>query len=253
MQLLRNLSFAAAGLLLFGLTSCSDDNEPASGSVETLPLTGVTFNSDDIWEGWNKPGNLTIGAYAFAHQWTEWGTSQGFVAAKITDTGYYEPMYDHQFEVITGGGVAGEGTPYMVANWNSSETSETLFAERSCSIAKQDGSSFAPEYVYVTNAAYAYHSMTRGDAYAKKFAKGDRLTLIAHGVKDGAEKTVEFYLADCTTDDAAAGILDSWEKFDLTPLGIVDGIYFTMESTDVGQWGMNTPAYFAFDNFTVKK
>lgn len=253
MKLLRSIAFMGAAIIMFGLTSCSDDDPVETDKTQVIEITGITFDTDDIWEGWNQAGNLSLGEFSFSHQWTEWSTSQGFVAAKIIDTDYYEPMYDHQFEVITAGGMAGKGTPYMVANWNSSESEGLAFADRSCSIAKIDGTEFTPECIYITNAAYAYYSMTRGDAYAKKFAKGDRFTLIAHGVTATGETTARFNLADCTTDNAEEGIVKTWEKFDLTPLGTVSGIYFTMESTDVGQWGMNTPAYFAADNFTVKK
>ena len=32
----------------------------------------------------------------------------------------------------------------------------------------------------------------------------------------------------------------------------VTDVYFTMNSTDVGQWGMNTPAFFCIDWFAAE-
>ena len=38
---------------------------------------------------------------------------------------------------------------------------------------------------------------------------------------------------------------------DLGSLGRVDSLMFALESTDVGEWGMNTPAFFCIDNLYV--
>jgi hypothetical protein len=41
-----------------------------------------------------------------------------------------------------------------------------------------------------------------------------------------------------------------WEWFDLSGLGAVDAIRFDFSGSDVSQWGLNTPSYFAMDNLT---
>lgn len=251
MKLFNSLFFGAAILAFGTLTSCSDNNEPEKDN--TLSLSAISFNSDHIWSGWDKPGNLVIGDFTFSHEWTEWNTSQGFVAADITDNAYYNPMWQHQFEVITGGGLDGKGTPYLIANWNSSELGVPSFDYRSCRIFRNDNATFRPKSVYVTNAAYPYYSMLNGDDYAKKFGNNDKFTLIIHGVKNGEkEKEVRVYLANCTEENPEAGILKTWKYVDLSSLGEVSGIYFTLDSTDIGQFGMNTPGYFAIDKFTVE-
>ncbi|MBR5101496.1 MAG: Ig-like domain-containing protein [Muribaculaceae bacterium] len=38
---------------------------------------------------------------------------------------------------------------------------------------------------------------------------------------------------------------------DLTSLGTVSSVMFTLSSSDVGQWGMNTPGYVCVDNFNA--
>ena len=61
---------------------------------------------------------------------------------------------------------------------------------------------------------------------------------------------VEFYLADYRFDDNAQDyIVSDWAWVDLTGLGVVYGLEFALSSSDVGNWGMNTPAYFAMDSF----
>ena len=47
-----------------------------------------------------------------------------------------------------------------------------------------------------------------------------------------------------------AFLIFSWTTVDLTPLGNARYLLFDLNSSDVGQFGMNTPAYFAMDNLT---
>ena len=48
-------------------------------------------------------------------------------------------------------------------------------------------------------------------------------------------------------------ILNTWKKVDLSELGYVTSIGFSVSSTDTGDWGMNTPAYFCIDKLTVEE
>ena len=50
-------------------------------------------------------------------------------------------------------------------------------------------------------------------------------------------------------DEAKAYIINDWRYVDLSGLGKVCKLGFALSSTDNGDWGMNTPAYFCFDNF----
>ena len=59
---------------------------------------------------------------------------------------------------------------------------------------------------------------------------------------------VEFYLADYRfADNGEDYIVDTWEYIDLSSLGAVKSLEFGLSSSDVGDFGMNTPAYFALD------
>jgi hypothetical protein len=60
--------------------------------------------------------------------------------------------------------------------------------------------------------------------------------------------TVDFYLADYRfVDNSEDYIVDTWQYVDLTSLGEVKNLEFTLSSSDVGDFGMSTPAYFALD------
>lgn len=106
--------------------------------------------------------------------------------------------------------------------------------------------------VYVTNSSYAFNSIVNADAYAKKFGQGDWFKITATGYDEDGEETGthDFYLCDLRSENESDWyIVDDWYYMDLSCLGNVGLIKFTLSSTDNGEWGMNTPAYFCFDDF----
>ena len=108
--------------------------------------------------------------------------------------------------------------------------------------------------LYVSNTTYAHNSMRDGDAFAKKFTNADQdfYKLTITSINNGIDvDSVEFFLADFThTDSTQDYILNDWQYIDLSPLGFVDSIKFSLSSSDNGAFGMNTPAFFALDNIT---
>lgn len=109
--------------------------------------------------------------------------------------------------------------------------------------------------MYVTNSTYAYLSMKNGDAYAKKFGGDDgsdpdwfKLTAIGYSLAGDSLTETSIYLADFRSDNPAEDyIVNEWKWFDLSSLGSVGSIRFALSSSDSGDWGMNTPAYFCLD------
>ena len=102
----------------------------------------------------------------------------------------------------------------------------------------------------INNNTYAALSMQDGDAYSKKFAAGDWFKVTATGYKeDGTQTgTADIYLADFR--DGKSYICAAWTKVDLSALGTFNKVAFTISSRDVGDYGMNTPAYFCIDDVT---
>jgi len=75
------------------------------------------------------------------------------------------------------------------------------------------------------------------------------LTITGKDSSDAVTGTVDFYLADYRFDDNSLDyIVDEWTWVDLTSLGGATKLEFDLDSSDVGTWGMNTPAYFAMDD-----
>jgi hypothetical protein len=120
---------------------------------------------------------------------------------------------------------------------------------------------FKLQSLEVTNTTYTALTMKNGDGFGFSKAFGgptgsdaDYLLLTAYGTD--AVGTVlgsaEFYLADYRfADNGLDYIVNTWTTWDLTALGNASRIYFNLSSTDVGQFGMNTPGYFAADNLQI--
>jgi hypothetical protein len=221
---------------------------PAMAAVvtfETVPLAPQSY-----WNGSDNSGGITLDGTTFTNHFTDWGGGSsswsGFAISNTKDTATAD--YTNQYSACTGGG-AGTSANYAVGYYSTYDVtaSNVTFA----SLTDLTGQSAA-----FTNTTYAALSMLKGDGYAKKFggvsgndADWFRLTLTGYaaGVLTG---TVDFMLADFRfTDNALDYIVHDWQQVDLTPLGSVDEVRFSMASSDNSHGAMNTPSYFAMDNF----
>jgi hypothetical protein len=113
--------------------------------------------------------------------------------------------------------------------------------------------------MYINNSTYTYLSMRDGDGFAKKFGgetgkDPDFLLLTIKKYSGGAidDDSINLYLADYRfTQSEKDYILSEWSYVDLTNLGEVDSLVLRMTSSDVGIFGMNTPAYVCIDQVST--
>lgn len=233
------------------VTSCAEDGEDANHITVRIDQTEISYDEDGVWTDAMTPGTyIASQSVVFSHAGYSYYWS-GFVASKNSDNSDYSSgdWLEHQYTAMPAGGISGIGTPYMVAYWN---TMEEPGDEHSCQISySTDGQLFTPVSAFVTNTSYAYYAMKNGTAYSSQFAAGDFCVLRAYGVTETGDITgpVELYLAEYDSDDDSP--LSQWTYFNFEELGTVKSVFFRMESSDTGSWGMNTPAYFAIDRFSL--
>lgn len=185
----------------------------------------------------------------------EWDNSFGYWSAGFS--------YTNKYDSVT----AGYTNLYGVRALKGFSNSATYVVGQDESIIKLAAPHKIINGFYITNTTYAYKSMASGDAFARKFgdttgtgsgtaiAQGsypDFFKVVVKGYNNGTLKndSVTVFLANFTfTNNAQDFILDSWQYVNTSSMGEVDSVQFFMRSSDVGQFGINTPLYFALDNF----
>lgn len=208
---------------------------------EVATFEDLNLATESYWDGSDESAMFVSGGYTFINNYVDWGgysSWDGFAYSSMTSTSY--ATLNDQYNSCVGSGVDNSQT-YGVAYYSAwMGTEPTVIAN--------DASAFQATGCYVTNNAYAYTSMLNGDSYAKKFDETDWFLLTATGyLNDEKTASADFYLAK------EGNIVNDWQYFDLSALGQVDEIHFTLSSSDTGDWGMNTPAYFCIDNFGAKQ
>ncbi|WP_286762559.1 MULTISPECIES: DUF4465 domain-containing protein [Rhodopirellula] len=185
-----------------------------------------------------------------------YGSWSGFAVSNHTDTS--TPGYSNQFSAYAGSGSGGSDN-YAVAfgYTNSTPTNiNTLTALPSIYLPDGEQASSAD----ITNATYAGLSMRDGDSFAKQFggvagSDPDFFKLSIFGIDANnqiLDTTIDVFLADFRfTDSLQDYILDDWVTIDLSSMSDARSLHFNLSSSDVGPYGMNTPGYFALDNFAT--
>lgn len=208
----------------------------------------LSLSPESYWDGSDLSGVhnnsmftsiFSSGDYNFSNTYdTTWGSasgywSSGWVYSNMTDS--TTSGFTNQYSAKAGGGHPIGGANYAIGKPNS-----TIVFNN------PDGLS-----INITNSTYAANSMRDGDAFAKKFTNADQdyFKLHIYGYFNGSitDSTV-FYLADFTHADSSLDyIVTDWQYVELLP-GPYDSVRFNLSSSDVGAFGMNTPAYFCIDN-----
>ncbi len=166
-----------------------------------------------------------------------WWWSKGFTYSNMTDT--VTPGFTNMYAARPAKG-ANNSANYVVV-WDVSNVVHL----RGAAIGKP------VKGMYVTNSNYAYKSMKEGDDYTSPFDATNRgwfkITVYGYDSGELKEDSVDFYLADFRSSNPADHfILDTWEWLDLSSLGGVDSLLFTISCSDIMQ-----PTYFCLDDFTT--
>ena len=115
----------------------------------------------------------------------------------------------------------------------------------------KNGKEQVVDHMYVTNTCYVLNSLTYGDGFNSPASNNTWVKIVAYGYNANEEEvgTTEFYL--CNT---GRQIVTDWQKWDLSSLGKVNKIVFNFAASDdqIGSYGLNCPAYFAYDDVAVQ-
>lgn len=214
----------------------------AQGSVATFDELPLSANS--YWNGSDLSANSIVqGDLVFPTNWdTSFGgyLASGFAYSNMTDS--ITSGFNNIYSAKPASGF--DGTP------NYAITYGDWFFETSSPVVLNSAR--------IANSTFAFNSMRDGDAIAKKFGgptgnDPDFFSVTFTGYLNGQPAPngtpITFYLADFRFEDNSQDyIVRDWRLVDLSPLGSsVDSITYNFASSDVGNFGINTPTYFCID------
>lgn len=214
----------------FVLVSCDPNNEKIQTIIDfedvTLGENGLSSDTSFISSGftfYGDPNKFWLG---------------GIVCSSQTDT--VTTGFTNQYSCIGASGAL-TSTKFGV-----------LYQPGYIKSEADNNGDFHIKSIMINNTTYAYKEVKNGSAFSKKFESGDwfKLTISGYYAKSETAK-VDIYLADFR--DGKSFIMKNWQKVDVSKLGKVDSISFSLSSTDNGDWGMNTPAYACIDNIEYEQ
>jgi len=219
---------------------------------QVVNFEDLTLPADSFWNGFDYSGGFNSAVYAnFPNLFVDYGggyTSwNGFAYSnKLNDI---LQDYSNQYSNYAGTQLLNStifAISYNSIDWNTNQVIPTEI------------NFIAPAVLHsinVTNSAFTALTIKNGDSFSKKFGgvsgnDPDWFKLTISGYSDTVNTgNIDFYLADYRfTDSLQDYIVKNWTQIDISSLGQVTKLTFTLSSSDTGIYGMNTPAYFCFDN-----
>lgn len=228
----NGLLVAMLALLLVATVSC-DKTTPVPFvspiGFETVTLGEMGYLKESSF---NEDGLLCENNYN-----AEWNAWKGFACSSLVDS--VTSGYTNELSVSAGKAYLGQ--KFAVVYEDSAVCKFSNNGEY-----KIDG-------LYVTNSTYAYLDMKNGSAYSKKFVAGDWFKVIIKGFSatNVLLGTREVYLADFR--DGKTTLLNTWGYVSLEEAipAKVQRLEFYFDSSDKGNFGVNTPKYVCIDNVLV--
>lgn len=236
----------SADVITMDLTTATD--------VTSTPIIYSTqygegyYDCTDVWEETYNDGenqryiHTNNGRFKLSHMpsMASYGgmSWEGFTLSKVAqDTA-------NVFGCVANGGLQGVSTPYAIAYFSEWVTASQGYSSNII-LFDQD---YYPEYVYICQNSNTMRAIVHGDVFnARAFTEQDTLALIVSALDSNMQEmtTTTYYLAV----DGQKN--NGWVKVPLHNLGEAAGLSFRMTTTDMGDFGSNTPLYFALDALTV--
>ena len=128
----------------------------------------ITYDEKDVWTETYSEDEYTIDypSMSFVHSAIEdWDFWYGFTIAKASDTTFTQTS--DQFHCVAGGGLAGKGTPYILAY-----ASDMMGPNSPCEVYFTDDHAWTPQEVYLCNGSWALDNIIKGGGAAGAEAAG---------------------------------------------------------------------------------
>ena len=226
---MKKLLFA---LTLLAFAACQNSPDP-----DIIPKSYVeSFESTYAVEYlYGYASDVVECEYFYNEEYQYWG---GFAVSKCFETDAAKGVYENQYSAYNT--KAADGAWFLLYYYDSySEPCDLIFKK-----------SVMLNSVKLNLSTYTYASITDEDinTFARKFDEGDYLKVVFTPLDDfecPAGDGVECYVVDYR--DGKRFIADDWQTFYLGFMAY-GNVRVTIETSDVGEYGANTPLYICIDS-----
>jgi autotransporter-associated beta strand protein len=251
---IMTIAFSCTAIRAADTTANLDDN------IVNLAGAPVNLSPDSYWNGEDRSQGFVSNGVTFpnsyntwsgGYYWSGWSLSNGTnttvspLEPNPDPTGW--PLFFPERTYASSTGTGHASSNYAVASPDFSGSVKLTLPQAT-----------QVKELYLTNTTYTYLSMLNGDLYGGKqfnFSDKDWFKVTITGYDSNGNQVgnpIDTYLADFRTSNSTP-IVNFWKQTDLSSLNTsvpIRSLGFSLASSDIGSWGMNTPAYFAMDDFT---
>ena len=226
-------------LLALGIVACNNEGE--DNVIKPEPIV-------ENFDGFVGEAQYLYGyendaikcEYFLNEEYGYWG---GFAHSAMFETDAKKGLYENQYAAYNSKAASGDGfLLYYYDSYN--EPCDIVF--------KSEEDAVRLSSVKLNLTTYTYASITDEDIndYARVFADGDYLKVIFHAVDATGNTLGEG--AECYVVDYRNGkrfVADNWQEFYLPGI-LSNRVRVTIETSDIGEYGPNTPLYICMDDLT---
>ena len=249
---LRTLTFedADAKFAPYTLDYANKTISTWSDLVDDAQYNGtLTYTAEGIYT-WCDENNTLL-----THSFTAPYWNGGHAISNFSNPGYAPEnlpedvygWYEIQFATLNGGNNGSKNFCVhngYVDDYNSAYTTYQT-------IAFADGKARVIDHMYVTNICYTLNSLVHGDGFNPPATDTTTFHIVAIGQDANGNEISRTSFALYLGKDS---VVTTWQKWDLSVLGEVVSVGFNLVgSADLyGDWGLNAPGYFAYDDVAVR-
>lgn len=217
--------------LIMSVVACDKDND----AVKREPVTEGFDTAIEANYSYGYDSEDMSFEYFLNEEYGYWG---GFAHSKMLDSDAKNGLYENQYSAYNSSAASGDS--FLLYYYDSYNEPCDIVCKHLLTV----------HSVKLNLSTYTYASITDEEIneFARAFTDGDYLKVVftPYFLDDQpAGQSVECYVVDYR--DGKRFVADNWQKFDLN-LPATYRIRVTIETTDVGEWGANTPLYICMDD-----
>ena len=208
----------------------------------------LTYTAGGVYTWYDAQNTL------LTHSFTAPYWNGGHAISNFTNSGYTNndlptntAWYELQFATLQGGNNGSKN--FCVHNGHVDDYNADYTTMQT--IAFADGKARVIDHMYVTNICYVLNSLVHGDGFNPPATDTTTFHIVAIGQDANGNEISRTSFALYLGKDS---VVTTWQKWDLSVLGEVVSVGFNLVgSADLyGDWGLNAPAYFAYDDVAVR-